>query len=122
MLEITKPTIVPKKWGREIVIDNNNEYCGKILEFKKGESFANHFHLAKRETWYVLDGLLLMKHYNLTNADVIENTIFAGEVIKVNRGEPHKLTALEDSRIVEISTTHYDSDSFRIEKGSSQTS
>lgn len=120
MITITKPIEVSKIWGKEIIIDNNNEYCGKILVFKKGDSFSTHYHLLKKETWYILEGRLLMKHFNLQTAEVLETVLNVGDVIIVERGEPHKLTAILDSKILEVSTTHYDADSYRIEKGLSQ--
>lgn len=114
------PREVIKGWGREIIIDNNEEYCGKILEFKKGSKFSDHFHLNKRETFYVLSGKLGLWHYDLTNGQRHYVTLFPNDVIKINRGEPHQIEALEDSKIIEISTTHEDSDSYRIGKGDSQ--
>jgi len=47
---------IPKGWGREIIIENNEMYCGKILEFKKGCKFSMHFHMEKDETWWVEKG------------------------------------------------------------------
>lgn len=121
MIEITGPEkIVPKGWGEEIVIDNNDEYCGKILKFRKGEKFSNHFHISKRETFFVLAGKFMVKSANLSNGDWFEHTVGEGAVVKIPRFEPHQLTALEDGTIIEFSTHHEDSDSYRIEKGASQ--
>jgi mannose-6-phosphate isomerase-like protein (cupin superfamily) len=47
---------VPKGWGEEIIIENNEMYCGKLLKFKKGCKFSMHYHLIKDETWYVNEG------------------------------------------------------------------
>ena len=44
---------VPKGWGEELIIENNEMYCGKLLIFKKGCRFSMHYHLIKDETWYV---------------------------------------------------------------------
>lgn len=117
---ITKPEIVNKGWGREIVIDNNDEYCGKILEFRAGTKFSDHYHLIKKETFYVLDGLLNLYYYDLMNGSKRYKQLRPGDVIKINRGEPHQIQAVMDSRIIEVSTHHEDSDSYRIGKGSSQ--
>jgi hypothetical protein len=48
--------IVPKSWGKEIIFVNNDEYCGKILCFEKDQSFSMHYHLDKKETWYISKG------------------------------------------------------------------
>ena len=44
---------IPKGWGHEIVFENNEKYCGKILVFKEGAEFSMHYHMIKDETWYV---------------------------------------------------------------------
>jgi len=48
---------VPKKWGSEVVIHNDSDYCGKILRFRKGAKFSMHFHMQKSETWFVYSGV-----------------------------------------------------------------
>ena len=45
--------IVEKGWGKEIIFVNNDDYCGKLLCFEKGKKFSMHYHILKRETWYV---------------------------------------------------------------------
>lgn len=114
------PEVVEKGWGNEIVICNTSEYCGKLLNFKAGSEFSNHFHIKKRETFYVLVGELVFKYFDLTNAKHMERVILAGNVIEIPRCVPHQVKAIVDSTIIEVSTTHEDSDSYRIGKGDSQ--
>lgn len=111
----SKPKIYEKKWGRELWIHNSSKYCGKILEFDKGKNFSMHFHLIKEETWFVLNGKFLMEYYDLENAQRISTQIEENSVVHIRPGVLHKLTALEDSRIMEVSTEHFESDSYRIE-------
>ena len=47
---------IPKGWGKEIIIENNELYCGKILVFNKGCKFSMHYHMNKDETWWVEEG------------------------------------------------------------------
>jgi oxalate decarboxylase/phosphoglucose isomerase-like protein (cupin superfamily) len=47
---------IPKGWGEEIIIENNEMYCGKILVFKAGCKFSMHYHMNKDETWWVEEG------------------------------------------------------------------
>ncbi len=110
----------PKAWGSEEWIVNNDSYCLKFLNFKKGASFSYHFHLNKLETWYVLRGSLKLEYFDLANADKMVTNLKVGSIIHIPPGNPHKLTALEDSLIVEVSTTHREEDSYRIGKGDSQ--
>lgn len=74
-----------------------------------------HFHLIKEETWFVLNGKFLMEYYDLENAQRISTQIEENSVVHIRPGVLHKLTALEDSRIMEVSTEHFESDSYRIE-------
>lgn len=112
--------IVPKNWGWEIILHNDEDYCGKILKFKDGAKFSMHFHLKKKETFYVVKGEFLLKFIDTDNATHYEKRVSAGSVIEINQGDPHQLIALTEGEIVEISTQHYDDDSYRIEKGDSQ--
>lgn len=116
----SKPEIHSKGWGKEIWIQNNGLYCGKLLYFNKGASFSMHYHLNKIETFYVLSGSLELEHFDLNNADRKSNILQEGDVIDIPLGTPHKVRALTDAVIIEISTHHEDSDSYRIEKGDSQ--
>jgi quercetin dioxygenase-like cupin family protein len=111
---------VQKGWGCEIIIVNNDLYCGKILRFNKGAKFSMHFHMKKMETWYVTSGLFTFRWINTTNADVIEETLKPGDTITNYVGEPHQIICLEEGDIFEVSTTHFDSDSYRVAKGDSQ--
>lgn len=112
--------IVEKKWGREIIIHNDEDYCGKILVFDKDARFSMHYHMKKRETWYVQDGLFRLRYINTENAEIHEVEIGAGEVIDIEPGLPHQLIALTKGEIFEISTQHFDDDSYRVGKGDSQ--
>ena len=112
--------IVEKSWGRELWIVNNQEFCGKILEFNAGSKFSMHFHIEKKETFYVFKGRLLLNYFNLENADQHREELNVGDIVDINRFFPHQISAIEDSTIIEFSTQHKDSDSYRIGKGDSQ--
>ena len=109
--------IVQKGWGKEIWFVNNNEYCGKILCFNKGKKFSMHYHIEKKETWYIAKGKFLFSWICPTKGIVYNEYLNIGDVITNERGEAHQMEALEDGEIFEVSTFHKDSDSYRIEKG-----
>lgn len=99
--------IVEKAWGSEQWIANNSKYCGKILNLKQGFRCSKHLHKEKDETFYLLEGKVALELGNKTillkpgdSAHVLQNTL-------------HSFAGLEDSRIIEFSTTHSDSDSYR---------
>ncbi len=109
-----------KGWGHEIIFINNDKYCGKILHFKKDAKFSMHYHLIKKETWYVSSGKFIFKYINTKNADIISDILEQGDVITNEIGEPHQIVCLEEGDIFEVSTQHFDSDSYRVMKGDSQ--
>tara|TARA_B100001059_G_C17838451_1_gene590055 strand:+ start:5693 stop:6358 length:666 start_codon:yes stop_codon:yes gene_type:complete len=109
--------IVKKGWGKEIWFVNNDEYCGKILCFDKGKKFSMHYHVEKKETWYIAKGKFLFSWICPQKGIVYNEYLNIGDVITNERGEAHQMEALEDSEIFEVSTFHKDSDSYRIEKG-----
>ena len=109
--------IVKKGWGKEIWFVNNDEYCGKILCFDKGKKFSMHYHVEKKETWYIAKGKFLFSWICHQKGIVYNEYLNIGDVITNERGEAHQMEALEDSEIFEVSTFHKDSDSYRIEKG-----
>ena len=112
---------VEKGWGREIVFANNNEYCGKILEIKQGGEFSMHYHIDKRETFYLLEGSVEVRYFDLETAKKLSYYVQdVGSVVDIPRCCPHQIHALVNSKIIEVSTHHKDSDSYRIAAGDSQ--
>ena len=109
--------IIPKGWGKEIIFVNNDEYCGKLLCFDKGKKFSMHYHLKKKETWYVSKGAFILIWIDTSHGITYTEYLKVGDVITNERGDPHQLIALEDAEVFEVSTKHYDDDSFRICKG-----
>ena len=104
----------------EIVFANNNEYCGKFLKFKAGAKFSMHFHVEKRETFYVSEGVVELHWFDLTNATPCSKRLGVGQIVDIPRNCPHQIIALENATIIEVSTHHKDSDSYRIAPGDSQ--
>ena len=111
---------VPKGWGEELIIENNEMYCGKLLIFKKGCKFSMHYHLLKDETWYVNEGKFLYRWIDTENADIKQELLKEGSVVRQRAGQPHQLEALTDGTVFEVSTQHFDEDSYRVLKGDSQ--
>ena len=112
--------VVPKKWGEEIIIHNGDDYCGKILRFNTGAKFSMHFHIKKKETWYVASGKFLLIWIDTSDSTEKERELNVGDIIEVDRGDPHQLLSTTGGDIFEVSTQHFDDDSYRIRKGDSQ--
>jgi quercetin dioxygenase-like cupin family protein len=115
-----KECVLPKGWGHEIVFENNELYCGKLLCFKKGAKFSMHYHMIKDETWYVQEGEFIYRWINTVTAEVNEQRLREGDTVRQLPGQPHQLEAVTDGIIFEVSTQHIESDSYRVWKGDSQ--
>ena len=118
--EVIEGCYVPKGWGNELIIENNEMYCGKLLRFKGGFKFSMHYHMDKDETWYVEDGEFIYRWIDTKTAEIKERELKVGEVVRNKPGQPHQLEAITDGVIFEVSTEHKDSDSYRVMKGHSQ--
>lgn len=112
--------IVEKGWGQELWIHNEDEYCGKILTFNKNAKFSMHYHLLKHETWYIVKGIFKFTIIDTRTAERVTTLLKEGDLISVPQNTPHQLETETGGEIFEVSTTHYDYDSYRVEKGDSQ--
>jgi mannose-6-phosphate isomerase-like protein (cupin superfamily) len=115
-VKIQHPKRVEKKWGYELWIHNDTDYCGKLLVFNNsGDKFSMHYHMIKDETWYVQEGAFQFDWIDTENGERLYTQIQKGDVIEIKKGLPHQLTALVDNAtIFEVSTQHFDDDSYRI--------
>lgn len=106
---------VEKLWGSEDWICNTDKYCAKFLNLKRGFACSLHYHKEKDETFYVLEGTV-----HLTTPDIDGRTIGvlmqAGDSIRIKPLTPHRFTSITPTaKILEVSTTHKDEDTIRIE-------
>ena len=114
-----KAKVVEKDWGREIWMANNQEedYCGKILQINQGYNTSLHFHLEKHETFYIKKGMLQVDFICTLDGVPMTQILNEGDTLTINRGQPHQLIAYDgDVEFIEISTYHKDSDSLRISR------
>tara|TARA_Y100000389_G_scaffold91905_1_gene88520 strand:+ start:238 stop:648 length:411 start_codon:yes stop_codon:yes gene_type:complete len=110
-----------KAWGHELWVINNEFYCGKLLVFKANKQFSMHYHLLKDEAWYISKGKFEYKYINTESAELKSRIVKEGDCIHLMPGQPHQMLALtEGATIFEVSTQHFDSDSYRVLPGSSQ--
>src|SRR3989344_7171160 len=100
---------VNKIWGNEEWIVNNEKYCGKILNLKRGYRGSVHYHKNKHETFYLLEGKVLLEV-----GDELKKIIMKrGDAQILEPRTKHRFTPLENSKIIEFSTHHEDSDTYR---------
>jgi mannose-6-phosphate isomerase-like protein (cupin superfamily)/predicted DNA-binding transcriptional regulator AlpA len=95
---------VEKPWGFEIWWAVTDSYAGKILHVKQGHRLSLQYHQYKDESCYVLSGrVLLIK--GRTVQDLAEREMAPGSNWRNRPGEIHTIAALEDSMILEASTS-----------------
>lgn len=116
--KIQKCEVYKKGWGEERWIYNGPEYCGKILIFEKGKKCSWHYHLKKKEHFYLESGSMVV---NIGWDDELNHSkcynLKPGDCLEIPTGLRHQMYALEDSRLFEFSTEHFEDDSIRIIKG-----
>jgi mannose-6-phosphate isomerase len=98
---------VDKPWGYELRWAITDRYAGKILHVKKGEALSLQYHERKDEYQYVLKGAIDIE---LGGGDgkLTRRRMAAGDTLHIAPGTRHRLTALEDSDIFEVSTPEID--------------
>jgi mannose-6-phosphate isomerase-like protein (cupin superfamily) len=119
MSRVRKPVhIEPKGWGREVWIANNDLYCGKVLEIRKGKRCSLHYHKLKTESFYLRAGRLKVRVKDSRDSETVEEfEMKPGDCMDVPPGLVHQMEALEDAELIEFSTQHFDSDSHRLVRG-----
>ena len=104
----TDPKTVDKPWGREVWYAHNDLYAGKVLEVTAGHLLSLQMHEVKHETLFLQSGRMLFTR----GEEVFEWS--PGEAIEIPPGTVHRMEAIEDSVILEVSTPHLD-DVIRLE-------
>ena len=99
--------IKPKPWGREVWFAHSEFYAGKILEVTKGHRLSLQIHERKMETLFLYKGKI--KLYLGTDQEQLEEKILnPGDKIDILPRMIHRVEALEDSEIFEVSTPELD--------------
>ncbi len=102
-----KVEIKLKPWGREIWFAHTDNYAGKILEINKGHRYSLQYHEKKRETQYIYKGKVKLT-YGTEEDSLQEKILNEGDKIEVHPYTIHRLEAIEDSEIFEVSTPELD--------------
>ncbi len=102
-----KPRTVDKPWGHELIWAVTDRYVGKILHIKQGQSLSLQYHVKKDETVMVLRGKMAFTHYEEGQPPTVTE-LLPNQPFHVTPGLRHRMTALEDTDVVEVSTTELD--------------
>jgi len=100
--------VIDKPWGKEEIIENNDKYVVKRLTMNEGKRCSLQYHEYKKETIYVLDGILKIQ--------IGEESIDyeKGDFVTIVPGVIHRMEGVTTSVYLESSTNELD-DVIRIE-------
>ena len=96
--------------GATIIECINRDYCKKLIIQMPGQRHPSHFHKKKEETFQVLYGIQEVE------VDGRRRTLYPGDIQLVQQGVWHEFWTETGAIIEEISTTHFNNDSFYADK------
>ena len=99
---------VEKPWGHELIWALSETYCGKVLFVKAGAALSLQFHNEKDESWLVQSGRAKLELGEVGQSVLNQEVISAGAAFRYRPGTVHRVTAIEDTTILEVSTPHLD--------------
>tara|TARA_R110001583_G_scaffold68490_1_gene194778 strand:- start:969 stop:2885 length:1917 start_codon:yes stop_codon:yes gene_type:complete len=116
---MSKSKIIYKPWGREEWLELNDKYCYKRIYINAGTKTSYQYHEQKLETNYLIEGTAEVWLEN--NEGVVEKKIMkAGEYFTVEPPKKHRVIAITDIILQEVSTPEVD-DVIRISDDSGRT-
>ena len=98
---------VEKPWGYELRWAITDRYIGKILHVNKGEALSLQYHERKDEYQYVIQGAVDIELGD-GGGEMTTHRMSAGDTLHIRPGTRHRLTAIEDTDIIEVSTPEID--------------
>jgi mannose-6-phosphate isomerase-like protein (cupin superfamily) len=99
---------VEKPWGHELIWALSDGYCGKLLFVKAGEKLSLQFHREKDESWLVYTGRAKVELSHAGDPVLKEEIVGPGAAFHFPPGTVHRVTAIEDTTILEASTPQID--------------
>ena len=96
-----------KPWGGEELLAHTDRYALKRIHVKQGSRPSLQYHGRKSESLYLLSGRLRIEIGD-DRGSLTADEIHPGEVVDVPPGKLHRVSALEDSVIIEVSTPELD--------------
>ena len=96
---------VEKPWGWELVWAEAEDYVGKLLFVRAGESLSLQYHEVKDESWLVQEGRARLE-LGEVGGDLEVFEIAPGDTYRFRPRTVHRVTAVEDTLVIEVSTNH----------------
>jgi mannose-6-phosphate isomerase len=102
------PERVEKPWGHELIWALSEDYAGKLLSVNEGHELSLQFHREKDESWYLLDGRVELEFAAPGETTTWSEVFTPGAAFRIKPGTVHRVRALADSVILEVSTPQLD--------------
>lgn len=101
---------VEKPWGEEIIWAITDKYVGKIIKIKKGHNLSLQHHEIKEETIMVLSGMMALRIGATPEEALAKMPLImkADDVYHITPKTIHRMIALEDVVLIEVSTPELD--------------
>ncbi len=99
---MTDVTRVDKPWGYELHWAKTDRYVGKVIHVNKGHALSLQYHNIKDETIFLWTGKLLFEIE--IDGKLVAREMTPGEAVHITPKTVHRMTAIEDSDILEAST------------------
>jgi len=106
-MEEKLPRKTIKPWGYELLYALTPFYAGKMIYVKKGGRLSLQYHVEKDESMYLLEGKIKLS-MQPPNGILKETTEIPGWSCHLPPATIHRIEALEDSVILEVSTPQLD--------------
>ncbi len=99
---------VKKPWGHELIFALTEKYVGKVLHINKGEALSLQYHNLKDETIHIQKGKINFLTGDKPGASMHEQILSEGMSYHIKPKLLHRMIALEDTDILEVSTPELD--------------
>jgi len=99
---------IEKPWGYELLWARTDRYVGKVLFIRKVHKLSFQYHRMKDETIYLQSGEMLLTVQAEGAVAPITRAMKPGECCHIPPGVRHRMEAVEDCRVFEVSTTELD--------------
>jgi mannose-6-phosphate isomerase len=103
-----EPRRVEKPWGYELIWAVTDSYVGKVIFVRAGESLSLQFHREKDEAWFVQAGRARLELGGAGRTLLNEEIVGPGAAFHYPPGTVHRVTAIDDTTILEVSTPQLD--------------
>jgi mannose-6-phosphate isomerase-like protein (cupin superfamily) len=102
------PRRVEKPWGWELIWALTDRYCGKLIFVRSGQALSLQFHRQKEESWYVERGRAELELAAAGEGMTETEVVGPGSAFHLEPGTVHRLSAIEDTLVLEVSTPEID--------------